>query len=162
MIDISIVSPVYQAEGIVPHLVRKIADAMEELVDSYEIILVEDRSRDRSWEAIRNECQKNKRVKGIRLSRNFGQHCAITAGLRHFRGDWIVVMDCDLQDQPNQIPVLYHKALQGFDAVYARRRSRKDPKSKRFYSRFFMQSLTTLPRQSKMHQSLTSESITIR
>lgn len=137
MTTISVVSPVYQAEEIVPHLVREIAFALERLVDSYEIILVEDRSRDGSWDAIKRECQKSGRVKGIRLSRNFGQHCAITAGLRHSTGEWIVVMDCDLQDRPDQIDALYSKALQGFDVVLARRRLRKDVRIKRLYSRLF-------------------------
>jgi glycosyltransferase involved in cell wall biosynthesis len=137
MIKISIVSPVYQAEEIVPHLVREIVYTAEKLVDSFEIILVEDRSRDGSWGAIKKECQKNSRVKGIRLSRNFGQHCAITAGLEHAKGEWIVVMDCDLQDRPDQINALYNKALQGFDVVLARRRLRKDSKIKKLYSRCF-------------------------
>lgn len=137
MPKISVVSPVYQAEEIVPHLVREIAYAMEKLVDSFEIILVDDRSRDGSWGAIKKECQKSSRVKGIRLSRNFGQHCAITAGLKHAKGEWIVVMDCDLQDRPDQIKALYSKALQGFDVVLARRQLRKDSKIKKLYSRLF-------------------------
>jgi glycosyltransferase involved in cell wall biosynthesis len=137
MTKISVVSPVYQAAEIIPHLVGAISTTMDDLVDSFEIILVEDRSRDSSWEAITKECQKSSRVKGIRLSRNFGQHCAITAGLRHAKGEWVVVMDCDLQDRPDQIPALYHKGLQGFDVVFARRRSRKDSKLKKLYSRLF-------------------------
>ena len=137
MPKISVVSPVYQAEAIVPHLVREIFNSMQGLTESFEVILVEDRSKDHSWDAIKKECQKSNKVKGIRLSRNFGQHCAITAGLRHSRGEWIVVMDCDLQDRPDQIPALYCKAIQGFDIVFARRHIRKDSKLKKFYSRLF-------------------------
>jgi glycosyltransferase involved in cell wall biosynthesis len=137
MTKISVVSPVYQAEEIVPHLVREIEYAIEKLVDSFEILLVEDRSRDGSWAAIKKECEKSSRVKGIRLSRNFGQHCAITAGLKHAKGEWIVVMDCDLQDRPDQIQALYSKALEGFDVVLARRWLRKDSMIKRLYSRLF-------------------------
>lgn len=135
--QISIVSPVYHAAEIVPHLVRHLLAAMHELGASFEIILVEDRSTDQSWEAIKRECQRNSKVIGLRLSRNFGQHSAITAGLRYSRGEWIVVMDCDLQDKPDQISVLYKKALEGFDVVFARRRLRKDSRLKRLYSKVF-------------------------
>lgn len=137
MTKISVVSPVYQAEKIVPQLVQEIVSVMDALVDSYEIILVEDRSRDRSWDAIKKECQKNCKVKGMRLSRNFGQHYAITAGLRYAKGEWIVVMDCDLQDRPDQINSMFQKALEGFDVVLARRRIRNDSWVKRLYSRLF-------------------------
>ena len=137
MPSISVVSPVYQAEEIVPRLVQEIVSVLDALVDSYEVILVEDRSRDHSWDAIKKECQKNRKVKGIRLSRNFGQHYAITAGLRHAKGEWVVVMDCDLQDRPDQINAMFHKALEGFDVVLARRRIRNDSRVKRFYSRLF-------------------------
>lgn len=134
---ISVVSPVYQAEELVPLLVNQISREVQALTSAYEIILVDDRSRDGSWQAIRLECQKNARIKGLRLSRNFGQHCAITAGLRHAKGEWIVVMDCDLQDRPDQIHLLYQAALDGYDMVQARRRTRQDSRIKRFYSRFF-------------------------
>ena len=134
---ISVVSPVYQAEELIPLLVDQVSREVQGLTSAYEIILVDDRSRDGSWQAIRQECQKNGRIKGLRLSRNFGQHCAITAGLRHAKGDWIVVMDCDLQDRPDQIPLLYQAALEGHDIVYARRRCRQDSQFKKIYSRFF-------------------------
>jgi len=137
MPTVSVVSPVYQAEEIVPQLVQEIVCVLDALVDSYEVILVEDRSRDRSWDAIKKECQKNQKVKGIRLSRNFGQHYAITAGLRHAKGEWVVVMDCDLQDRPDQINAMFNKALEGFDVVLARRRIRNDSRVKRLYSRLF-------------------------
>lgn len=134
---ISVISPVYQAEHIIPRLVSETIAAVRALEDSYEIILVEDRSSDGSWQAIKQQCSKYKNVRGLRLSKNFGQHSAITAGLSYAKGDWIVVMDCDLQDRPDQIPILHAKALQGFDIVYARRRSRRDSKLKRFYSKIF-------------------------
>ena len=137
MIKISVVSPVYQAAPIVPRLVSEVSSALGELTDSFEIILVDDRSRDDSWNAIKQECNKSSHVRGLRLSRNFGQHSAITAGLGLAKGDWIVVMDCDLQDRPDQISTLYRKALEGYDIVFARRRLRRDSRSKRFYSRAF-------------------------
>lgn len=131
------VSPVYQAAPIVPHLVAEITSTLKDLSDSFEIILVDDRSRDESWKAIKQECGKDRNVIGIRLSRNFGQHSAITAGLKQAKGEWVVVMDCDLQDMPNQIPRLYHKALEGYDVVFARRRARRDSILKRLCSRAF-------------------------
>ena len=137
MKKISVVSPVYQAAPIVPRLVSEVSSALENLTDSFEIILVDDRSRDDSWNAIKQECNKSPQVRGLRLSRNFGQHSAITAGLGLAKGDWVVVMDCDLQDRPDQIPTLYRKALEGYDIVFARRRLRRDSRLKRFYSRAF-------------------------
>ena len=137
MLTISVVSPVYQAAPIVPRLVSEVSSALGELTDSFEIILVDDRSMDDSWDAIKQECNKSPHVKGLRLSRNFGQHSAITAGLGRAKGEWVVVMDCDLQDRPDQISSLYHKALEGYDIVFARRRVRRDSRLKRFYSRAF-------------------------
>ena len=137
MQKISVVSPVYQAAPIVPRLVSEVSSALEDLTDSFEIILVDDRSRDDSWNVIKQECNKSPHVRGLRLSRNFGQHSAITAGLGLAKGDWVVVMDCDLQDRPDQISTLFRKALEGYDIVFARRRLRRDSILKRFYSRAF-------------------------
>ena len=123
---ISIISPVYKAEKIIDELVRRIHETMAEMGNDYEIILVEDGGKDDSWNKIEKITQKDSSIVGIKLSRNFGQHHAITAGLDHCTGDWIVVMDCDLQDQPEEIPVLYKKALEGYDIVYARRKERHD------------------------------------
>jgi len=133
----SIVSPVYKAEKIVPELVRRIQESTNKISDDYEIILVCDGSPDNSWSAIKEECQKDKRVKGINLSRNFGQHYAITAGMQYVRGEWIILMDCDLQDRPEEIPNLYSKALEGYDIVQARRMHRPDSLFKRASSRCF-------------------------
>lgn len=137
MTAISIVSPVYQAAELVPRLASEISIAVSRITDSFEIILVDDRSRDASWESIRHECLKSEKVKGIRLSRNFGQHAAITAGLSIAKGDWIVVMDCDLQDKPDQISLLFGKAQEGFDIVHARRRNRRDSWIKKVCSQVF-------------------------
>lgn len=125
-IKISVVSPVYRGEKMVAELVRRNVEALTSITDDYEIILVNDASPDNSWSAIVSECQKNPRVKGLNLSRNFGQHYAITAGLTYASGEWIVVMDCDLQDRPEEIPNLYQKAQEGYDIVVARRVNRKD------------------------------------
>jgi dolichol-phosphate mannosyltransferase len=134
---ISVVSPVYRAEKIVHELVKQLHENLSKITGDYEIILVNDASPDESWIAITKECEKDIRVKGINLSRNFGQHYAITAGLSYVKGDWIVVMDCDLQDRPDEIPNLYNKALEGWDIVYARRVMRQDGFIKRFSSSCF-------------------------
>ncbi len=134
---ISIVSPVYKGERMVAELVRRNVESLCSLTDDYEIILVNDASPDNSWSEIVRQCAENPRVKGINLSRNFGQHYAITAGLRYATGEWVVVMDCDLQDRPEEIPNLYRKAQEGFDIVYARRAVRKDGFVKKSTSALF-------------------------
>ena len=123
---ISIVSPVYRGEKMVAELVRRNVESVSAITDDYEIILVNDASPDNSWDEIVKQCAANPKVKGINLSRNFGQHYAITAGLHYAQGDWVVVMDCDLQDRPEEIPNLYRKAMEGYEIVYARRAVRKD------------------------------------
>lgn len=136
---ISIVSPVYRSEMIVSKLVDEIQKAVSILNVSYEIILVDDRSPDNSWEEMKKLSAKFAEVKSIRLSRNFGQHPAIIAGLSHANGEWIVVMDCDLQDQPKEIIKLYEKAKEGFDVVLAQRTNRKDGFFKKLSSYVFHQ-----------------------
>lgn len=134
---ISIVSPVYQGEKMVSELVRRNVESVSSITDDYEIILVNDASPDNSWEEIMKQCENNSKVKGINLSRNFGQHYAITAGLSYAKGDWVVVMDCDLQDKPEEIPNLYHKAMEGYDSVFAQRVVRHDSWIKRCSSSAF-------------------------
>jgi dolichol-phosphate mannosyltransferase len=123
----SIVSPVYGCPSAIPELCRRIHNTLQTLTEDYEIILVEDGSPDNSWDLILAECNKDHRVKGIRLSRNFGQHYAITAGLDFAEGDWVVTMDCDLQDQPEDISLLYSTALeQKKDIILGKRAERHD------------------------------------
>ena len=136
-IKLSIVSPVYRAEKMVHMLVERIVKSVTTITEDFEIILVNDASPDASWSVIEHECVQDKRVKGINLSRNFGQHYAITAGLHYAKGEWVVVMDCDLQDRPEEIPALYQKALEGYDIVYARRVDRQDKGLKKLSSTIF-------------------------
>ena len=140
----SFVSPVYQAEGLVAELVRRLVLAGEALGASFEIVLVDDRSPDGSWARIQALAARDPRVRGLRLSRNFGQHRAITAGLEQCRGEWVVVLDCDLQDRPEEIPVLYAQAQAGYDLVLARRTARQDSWSKKLLSRLFYRVLSYL------------------
>jgi glycosyltransferase involved in cell wall biosynthesis len=111
--------------------------ALKPITSDFEIILVEDCGGDNSWQVIEQLATTDKRVRGIQFSRNFGQHYGITAGIDHCQGDWVVVMDCDLQDRPEEIPRLYAKALEGYDIVLARRIARQDPLLKRITSLLF-------------------------
>jgi dolichol-phosphate mannosyltransferase len=134
---ISVVIPVYKAERILDELYRRLKLALEQVSPAFEIVLVEDCGGDQSWSVIERLAAADPRVRGLQFSRNFGQHYGITAGLDHCSGDWVVVMDCDLQDQPEEIPRLYAKALEGFDVVLALRGPRKDPIFKRATSWLF-------------------------
>ncbi|HUN01308.1 MAG TPA: glycosyltransferase family 2 protein [Niabella sp.] len=135
--NISIISPVYKAEGIIEKLVEEIQKTMRIMNLSYEIVLIDDRSPDNSWEKMKKISAAHPEVISIRLSRNFGQHPAIIAGLSIAKGEWIVVMDCDLQDQPKEIKKLYDKAMQGYDIVLAKRENRKDGLLKKMSSKLF-------------------------
>ena len=120
-VELSVVVPVYKCDECLRHLHERLVTALVDVVSSFEIVLIDDRSPDGSWSTMLELARRDSRVKLVRLSRNFGQHAAITAGLEHATGSWIAVMDCDLQDPPEQLPVIYRKAQQGFDVVYARR-----------------------------------------
>ena len=123
---LSIVSPCYGAPTLLRQLVAQITETVSQLTDSYEIILVEDCSPDNSREIIRDICAADKHVKGIFLSRNFGQQSALNAGYDTATGDYVVTLDCDLQNPPTQIRALYQKAQEGYDIVFATRRHRPD------------------------------------
>lgn len=135
--DLSVVSPVYRGEKMLSELVERIHKAISPLTDDYEIVLVNDCSPDNSWECISEICAVDKKVKGINLSRNFGQPYAITAGLTYAKGNYIAVIDCDLQNKPEDLPALYQKALEGYDVVSARRVVREDTFLKRMSSAIF-------------------------
>ncbi|WP_320674087.1 glycosyltransferase family 2 protein [Prochlorococcus sp. MIT 1341] len=135
--ELSIVSPVYQSAGSIGALVREITKSCKALEVEFEIILVEDGSRDNSWTMIEKECARDPRVIGLKFSRNFGQHNAIMAGLSYSSGDWVVVIDCDLQDSPDQIVNLYNEARKGYDVVLALREKRRDNYLKRLTSKLF-------------------------
>jgi dolichol-phosphate mannosyltransferase len=139
---LSIVIPVYACADCLGLLYSRLVDALTTITEDFEIILVNDASPDRAWERIRVMAEKDSRVKGINFPRNFGQHHAITAGLDFAGGDWVVVMDCDLQDQPQEIPKLYTKALEGFDVVYGVRQQRQDSYLKKLGSDVFAKVLT--------------------
>jgi glycosyltransferase involved in cell wall biosynthesis len=121
---VSVVLPVCNEEHVLPELHRRLRDVLTASELSYELIFVNDGSRDGSWARILSLSETDPRVCGVNLSRNFGHQIAITAGIELSRGDSVVVMDSDMQDPPELIPTLYAKHREGFDVVYAKRRSR--------------------------------------
>ncbi len=135
--QISVISPVYGASSLLEKLVTEIEETVKGLTDDYEIILVEDHSPDESAAVIERICASNTKVKGILLSRNFGQQYALNAGLDAASGDWIVTLDCDLQDTPAFIKQLFEKAQEGYDVVFASRQHRQDGFVKKAGSKFF-------------------------
>ncbi len=136
-IDISVVIPVYGCPGAIPELHRRLVKTLEGMDKTFEIIMVNDCDPYHSWDQVQKVCKEDSRVIGLNLSRNFGQITAITAGLDYSSGDWVVVMDCDLQDRPEGIPLLYNKAMEGYDVVFARRKNRQDSRIVKFFSKAF-------------------------
>lgn len=135
--DISVVVPVYGCPNAIPELHRRLVETLDKMGASYEIILVDDCDEMGSWEEVKKVALKDKRVKAIHFTRNCGQGRAVAAGVYKATGDWIVPMDCDLQDAPENIPILYDKVRQGgLDVVFVRRQKRKDS--------FIVQSLSKL------------------
>ena len=135
--EISVVIPVYGCKRALHELHFRLCKTLELMKVDFEIILIDDCCPENSWEVIKDICSSDYRVKSIRFSRNFGQARAITAGLDNCCGEWIVVMDCDLQDRPEFIKCLYEKAQEGYDVVFARRIDRKDTVITKIFSRFF-------------------------
>jgi polyisoprenyl-phosphate glycosyltransferase len=141
---ISVVSPVYCCASCLRELCRRLGETLSSLAADYEIVLVDDASPDDAWSVMRELCASDARIKAIALSRNFGQHYAIAAGIEHARGDFVVVLDCDLQDRPEEIAALYAKAREGNDIVFGRREERQDGWLKRTASRAFIALLNWL------------------
>jgi dolichol-phosphate mannosyltransferase len=142
---ISVVAPVFnEVRETLNEFVRRGSAAVEAITIDYEIILVDDGSRNETWEVICSLAATNEHIRGIRLTRNFGQHVAITAGLDHADGDWVVVMDSDLQDRPEVIPDLYAKAQEGFDVVFVNRAQRPEARFYRWLAGGFYRILNLL------------------
>lgn len=159
---ISIVSPVYKAESIIQELVNRIEVEIKKITSKYEIILVEDCSPDDSWNRIFEIAQKNKKVKGIKFSKNFGQHFAITAGLYNTQGDYVIVMDCDLQHDPKYIPILYNKVFEGYDIVYTYNQIRKHSIVKNFFAKLYNSVFNFLSESVEAHYNVGSFSLISR
>ena len=121
----SVVIPLYNEEEVVLECVRRVSGVLEEIDGDYEVIFVNDGSHDKTMELVQGECSKNKKLKVLSFSRNFGHQIAITAGMDHAQGDAVIVMDADLQDPPEVIKDLIAKYKEGYDVVYAVRSKRK-------------------------------------
>lgn len=134
---ISVVVPTYGCESCVEPLYAALKPVLEGISPEFELVLVEDHSPQADWTKIQALAAIDRRVRGVKLTRNFGQHNAIAAGLAEARGEWVVVMDCDLQDRPEAIPELYAKAMEGYDCVFASRVARTDGVTKKASSKLF-------------------------
>jgi glycosyltransferase involved in cell wall biosynthesis len=140
--EISVVIPVYNCAGCLRALHARLTASLLQITPDYEIVLVDDRSRDGAWEVLAELARGDRHLKVVRLSRNFGQHAAITAGLTRARGAWTVVMDCDLQEPPEEIPRLYAKAHEGYDIVRAVREGRRHSAFRRMSATLYRRMLS--------------------
>ena len=140
MKKLSLVIPMYNEEAMVSLLLATIEEKLIDVLKGkyeVEIVAINDGSKDKTLELLKNELDKYPELVIVNLSRNFGQHYAITAGLAASTGEWVVVMDCDLQDRPEEIPNLYQKAQEGYDTIFAEIVERDDRFMKKFTSRAF-------------------------
>lgn len=126
MKHLSVVIPVLNEEKVIEVLIERVIKNAELITNDYEILIIDDGSQDKTWDKILSESLKNKNVKGFRFSRNFGHHFAISAGLHNSTGQWVIVMDGDLQDRPEVFLDLYRKAQDGFEVVFVSRQDRPE------------------------------------
>jgi glycosyltransferase involved in cell wall biosynthesis len=142
---LSVVIPVYNEEMNIGKLYQRLFNALEPLKTDWEVVYVNDGSKDRSLSILKGLSESDNHVKYIDFSRNFGHQLAITAGIEHAKGEWIVIMDGDGQDPPELIPDLLNKAKEGFEVVYARRRKRDGENFlKKFTARMFYRLLAKI------------------
>lgn len=136
--DISIVVPLYNEAESLPELMAWIERVMEENEFTYEVIMVDDGSNDRSWEVIERLASRNERVRGIKFRRNYGKSAALHCGFEDARGDVVITMDADMQDSPDEIPALYRMIVEeDYDMVSGWKRKRYDPLSKTLPTKLF-------------------------
>ncbi|MFA6735720.1 MAG: glycosyltransferase family 2 protein, partial [Saccharofermentanales bacterium] len=125
MVDYSVVVPLYNEEEVISETYRRLRKVMETLDGSYEVVMINDGSRDKTAAMAKEICASDSNFKLLNFSRNFGHQTAITAGMDHASGKAIIVIDADLQDPPEIIPEMIEKWKQGFEVVYGKRVSRK-------------------------------------
>ena len=136
--NISVIVPLYNEEGVLPELCAWLEKVMQEHNFSYEVILVDDGSRDKSWAAVEHLHVQNSNIKGIRFRRNYGKSAALNRGFEAASGDVVITMDADLQDSPDEIPELYRMiSADGFDVVSGWKKKRHDPISKTIPTKFY-------------------------
>jgi glycosyltransferase involved in cell wall biosynthesis len=122
---LSVVLPAHDEEDAIPELVERLTAVLDATHQEWEVLLVDDGSKDRTWSLIRSTAARDPRFRGVKLSRNFGHQLALSAGLSLATGDRVITMDSDLQHPPEAIPALLAKADEGYDVVYALRHSRE-------------------------------------
>ncbi len=138
IMDISVVIPLYNEEESLPELVAWIKRVMDENNFSYEIIMVDDGSKDRSWQVIKSLKAENEHVTGIRFRRNYGKSAALNVGFTAAEGNVVITMDADLQDSPDEIPELYDRIMnQDADLVSGWKKKRYDPLTKTIPTKLF-------------------------
>jgi dolichol-phosphate mannosyltransferase len=160
-VEISVVIPVFGCGDCLWALHERLTAALQAVTSSYELVLIDDRSPDYAWQVLLQLAATDPAVRPFRLSRNFGQHAAITAGLTQSRGRWAVVMDCDLQDPPEEIPRLYAKAQEGYDVVLSRRHARQQSMPRRWAGALYYIARNRLV-GTAMHTNYTNLSIVSR
>jgi dolichol-phosphate mannosyltransferase len=126
MKEICVVAPIYNEAPLISEFVKQVSEVLISINDNHQVILVDDGSTDNSWEVMREEASRSEKIKAIKLSRNFGHHYAITAGIHNSNSKWTVVMDSDLQDRPVVIKDLYEKAVEGYEVVFVSRSNRPE------------------------------------
>ncbi len=137
-INLSLVIPVYNDQEVLGELNKRLLEVIPGICNDFEIILIDDGSKDNSWQEIKRLKNENQKIVGLKLTRNFGQANAIAAGLDHAKNEFIVIMDSDLQDPPEFIETLLDKCIEtDSDMAIARRASRKDTWLKRTLSKWF-------------------------
>ncbi|MCH8928785.1 MAG: glycosyltransferase family 2 protein [Candidatus Marinimicrobia bacterium] len=134
---LSVVVPLYNEEESIPQLASEIRDAVEKLSLEYELIFIDDGSRDGSFKQITTLASSDSRIKCLRFRRNYGKAAALSEGFRVANGQMVVTMDSDLQDDPSEIGALMNKINEGFDVVSGWKKSRKDPWTKKVPSKLF-------------------------
>lgn len=143
--DISIIIPLYNEEESLPDLMEWIHNVMTENNFSYEVIMVDDGSRDKSWEVVCNLKKRYPTLKGLKFQRNYGKSAALHTGFQEANGDVVITMDADLQDSPEEAPELYKMIMKdGFDLVSGWKKKRHDPFSKRFPSKIYNRLVRTV------------------
>lgn len=158
---ISVVSPVYRAEAILDTFVERVVDAVSKITRNYEIILVDDGSPDGSWSKIQQACAGNKRIRGVKLSRNFGQHVAINACMEFSRGDYVALMDCDLQDDPAYLQKMYELFDEETDYVITLRQTKNQSMLRKMAGGFFYKTYNWLA-NGNLHENIGGFSILTR
>ena len=137
MYEISIIVPVRDEEKNIAEMIKRIFSSLEDIEKTFEIIFVTDINRDNTVGLLDEFSKKHPNVKAIKLSNSFGQHVAVMAGLDHCSGSYVVIMDGDLQDYPEDIPLLYRKIIEGFDIVYAIKKVKNESVLRNLSSRIF-------------------------